>query len=122
MVMIAVRNELTEFNPMQAKGKATSLDAMLQEPDDLFIPPFPQKLDDLGVHPNFLADLVLKAVTLENDGTSSSIAQRLQMPTLLADQVVQRLYQEKLIEIRGVVSPHNHRVVMLIAAGKPCCG
>ena len=111
--MIAARNELTEFNPMQAKGNGASLDAMLQEPDDLFVPPFPQKLEDLGVHPNFLADLALKALTLENDGTSASIGQRLALPTLLADLIVQRLYQEKLIEIRGVVAPHNHRVALL---------
>lgn len=111
--MIAVHGDLTEYNPLEAYTKGEALQELMPEPEDMFIPPFPKKIEELGIHPNFLADLALKAVAVEADCTTASVSRRLHLGMLVTDQILHRLYDEKLLEIRGVVAPHNHRYAML---------
>ena len=79
--MIAVHGDLTEYNPLEAYTKGEPLQDLMPEPEDLFIPPFPKKVEELGIHPNFLADLALKAVAVEADCTTASVARRLHLGT-----------------------------------------
>ncbi|MCS7049001.1 MAG: hypothetical protein NZ483_06890 [Verrucomicrobiae bacterium] len=81
--------------------------------EDLFIPPFPKQLSDLGVDQTFLGHLALKAVALEADPTTARVAERLGLGTLITDQILDLLCRDHLIEKRGVVSPRNHRFQML---------
>jgi len=78
-----------------------------------FTPPFPQTLDQLGVHVNFLSDLTLKMMSLDPEATTSSVADRLRLGIMVTDALLQRLTRDKLIEAKGVVGMHNHRYGML---------
>lgn len=88
-------------------------DALLVENDDAFRPSFPHRLEELDVSLTFLADLALKALSLEPTSTSSEIAERLRLGLTATDQILQRLNRDKLVEIKGVVGTHNHRYGML---------
>ncbi|MGH7846434.1 MAG: hypothetical protein ACREQW_14855, partial [Candidatus Binatia bacterium] len=45
--------------------------------------------------------------------TTDRVADRIKLPLTVAEQLLQHLYHEKLIEIRGLVGIHNHRYAML---------
>ncbi len=111
--MIAIKNEMTEFRPMSSPSQTDGIDSLMPEEDDLFVPPFPKTIEDLGIHPNFLADLALKTAAIDADCTTATIARRLHLPLLLTDNILHELYEDKLLEIRGVVAPHNHRYAVL---------
>ncbi len=88
-------------------------DELAPRPENLFVPPFPRKMSDLGLHLHFLADLALKAVSLEADATTARVAERLHLGILITDQILEQLCRDHLVEKRGVVGPHNHRFHML---------
>ena len=64
---------------------------LFTNPADWFVPPFPDKLEDLGVNPGFLADLALKTVPLDSDCTTISIATRMHLGMLITEALLQRL-------------------------------
>jgi len=114
MIAIQTPNLSSEAVTYVPKAHAFDSDAMvLTDSGDPFRPPFPQTLDALGLSPIFLGDLVLKAIAMEPNCTSSEIAARLHMGLMATDQILQRLTRDKLIEIKGVVGTHNHRYGML---------
>jgi hypothetical protein len=86
---------------------------LFTNPADWFVPPFPEKLEDLDVNPGFLADLALKTVPLDSDCTTVSIATRMHLGMLITEALLQRLVHDKSIEIKGMVGLHNHRYGML---------
>jgi hypothetical protein len=63
-------------------------------------PPVPEELADLGVGEGFLCELALKHVAMIPEPTTSAIAERLHLPRALAEEILQKLYREKLIEVR----------------------
>lgn len=79
---------------------------------EVFTPPYPQKLDDLDVGIGFLGDLALKAASLDPDCTTASVADRMRIGKVVTDTLLQRLYDEKLIDKKGTVALHNHRYAM----------
>jgi MoxR-like ATPase len=87
--------------------------ALFPNPADWFVPPFPERLEDLDVSIGFLADLTLKAVSLDSDCSTTSVAGRLHLGLIITDALLQRLVRDKFIEIKGVVGMHNHRYGML---------
>lgn len=93
--------------------QAESVPAMFNNPADWFVPPFPKCVKDLDVSSNFLTDLALKAVSLEADPTSTNVAARLHLPMMTAEELLQHLYREKYIEMKGVIGLHNHRYAVL---------
>ena len=90
-----------------------SVAPLFTNPADWFVPPFPEKLEDLDVNPGFLADLALKTVPLDSDCTTATIAARLCLGMLITEALLQRLVHDKFVEIKGMVSLHNHRYGML---------
>jgi hypothetical protein len=76
---------------------------------DKFAPPFPLTVDQLDVAPGFLADLALKAASLNADNTTASVAETLQLGLMITDGLLQRLYDEKLLDRKGMIGLHNHR-------------
>lgn len=103
-----------EFDPSQASGQAETPDVLLPgADDDMFVPKFPERLEDLDVNPTFLADLALKAVSMESSCTTASISTRLHLGLVGTDGLLKRLYDEKYIEKKGVVGLHNHQYAML---------
>jgi len=77
------------------------------------VPLFAERLHELDVSIGFLQDMALKAASLESDCTTTNIAARLHLGILVTDQLMERLYNDKLIEKKGVVGLHNHRYAML---------
>jgi hypothetical protein len=95
-----------------------SISALLSEaPQPLAIdkpaPPVPEKVEDTGLEFGFLADLTLKTVYSDAHCTTERAAEKLELPLTVAESLLQHLYREKLVEIRGLVSPHNYRYAIL---------
>ncbi len=78
-----------------------------------FAPPVPESLEATGLSFQFLADLALKTAATESTLTTSAVAERMCLPLLLVEQLLQHLYREKLVEIRGSVGFNNHRYALL---------
>ncbi len=106
-------SKVVTFEPMRHEMHDDLAPSLLATAADTFVPPFPQKLEDLGVHRGFLMDLALKAVSLDIDCTTSGIAARLHLGIVATETLLQDLYREKLVEMRGVVGLQNHRYAIL---------
>ncbi len=78
-----------------------------------FAPPIPESIEETGLSFQFLADLALKTAATESTLTTASIAERLCLPMPLVEQLLQHLYSEKLVEIRGGVGFNNNRYALL---------
>ncbi len=78
----------------------------------VFAPTFPLTLEELDVSPDFLTELALKTVSMEPDCTTVRIAERLCLGQVITDQLLERLYNDKLIEKKGAVSLRNNRYGM----------
>jgi hypothetical protein len=63
-------------------------------------PPVPEELADTGVSEGFLCDLALKHVGMLPEPTTTNVAERISLPRTLTEDVLQKLYREKLIEVR----------------------
>jgi predicted ATPase with chaperone activity len=80
---------------------------------DDFGPPFPERPDQLDLNLSFVGDLALKTLSVDLIGTTASIAERMRLGMFITEQVLQRLYQEQLIEMKGSAGLHNHRYALL---------
>src|SRR5438132_233183 len=76
-------------------------------------PPVPEELADTGIGEAFLADLALKHVAMLAEPTTQSVAQRLHLPRMLTEEILQSLYREKLIEVRVQTAVGSTRYSML---------
>jgi len=63
-------------------------------------PPVPEELADLAVGEGFLCDLALKHVAMLPEPTTSAIAERLCLSRTLTEEILQKLYREKLVEVK----------------------
>lgn len=81
------------------------------EDTGLFTPSF-RRLGELDVSLGFLADLTLKAVSLQPDCATVHIAERIRLGMMETDALLQRLYEEKLVDKKGTVGLHNNRYAM----------
>ncbi len=77
------------------------------------LPPVPESLAETGLSFQFLADLALKTAALESSISSATVAERMRLPLLLAEELMQHLYHEKLVEIRAALGFNNHRYALL---------
>jgi hypothetical protein len=76
-------------------------------------PPVPEELADLGVGEGFLCDLALKHVAMLPEPTTATLAERLRLPRSLTEEILQKLYREKLIEVRLQATVGATRYAML---------
>src|SRR5262245_27417325 len=63
-------------------------------------PPVPEELSETGISEGFLCDLTLKHVAMMPEPTTNAVAERLSLPRTLAEELLQKLFREKLIEVR----------------------
>ncbi|HAF24490.1 MAG TPA: AAA family ATPase [Blastocatellia bacterium] len=63
-------------------------------------PPTPEDPEETGVSDTFLCDLALKHVASLTEPTSALVAEKLHLPCALTEEILYRLYREKLIEMR----------------------
>jgi hypothetical protein len=80
-------------------------------------PPVPNELADTGVAEGFLCDLALKHVAMMPEPTTAVVAEQLCLPRALAEDVLQKLYREKLIEVKKQSSVGSTRYAMLDQVG-----
>ena len=78
-----------------------------------FFPAPPKTVEETELDFGFLADLTLKTVYVDANCTTARAAERLCLSVSMTETLLQHLYQEKLIEIRGQVSFQNHCYSML---------
>ena len=76
-------------------------------------PPVPEELSDTGVSEGFLCDLALKHVAMVPEPTTAAIAERLHLTRALTEDILQKLYREKLIEVKVQSSVGSTRYAML---------
>ena len=76
-------------------------------------PPVPEELADLGVGEGFLCELALKHVAMLAEPTTTAVAERLHLPRSLTEEILQKLYREKLIEVRLQTAVGSTRYAML---------
>jgi hypothetical protein len=87
--------------------------AIPSEPTQEIVPQVPLTVEETGLDPAFLADLTLKTVYADTDCVTARVADRLRLPTPVAETLLLHLYREKLIEIRGNAEGGGHRYGML---------
>jgi len=63
-------------------------------------PPIPEDLEETGVSEALLRDLSLRYVANLPDATAAAVAGKLRLPCALTEEILHRLYREKLIEMR----------------------
>ena len=76
-------------------------------------PPLPEELADTGIAEGFLCDLALKHVAMLPEPTTAAVAERLNLPRTLTEDLLQKLYREKLIEIKLQKTLGSTRYAML---------
>jgi len=76
-------------------------------------PPLPEELADTGISEGFLCDLALKHVAMVPEPTTVAIAERIHLPRSLTEEVLQKLYREKLIEVKVQAAVGSTRYAML---------
>jgi hypothetical protein len=76
-------------------------------------PPLPEEITDTGIAEGFLCDLALKHVAMLPEPTTTAVAERINLPRTLAEEVLQKLYREKLIEVKMQSAIGSTRYAML---------
>ena len=76
-------------------------------------PPLPEEIADTGISEQFLCDLALKHVAMLPEPTTMAVAERINLPRTLAEDLLQQLYREKLIEVKMQSAIGSTRYAML---------
>lgn len=76
-------------------------------------PPTPEDLEETGVSESFLRDLALRSVAGLPEVTSAAVAEKLHLPCALTEEILYRVYREKLIEMRLQSTAGATRYAML---------
>src|SRR6266498_65465 len=76
-------------------------------------PPVAEEIADLSIGEGFLCDLTLKHVAMLPEPTTTAVAERLQLPRALTEELLEKLYREKLIEVRLQTAVGSRRYSML---------
>ncbi|HEV2802199.1 MAG TPA: hypothetical protein VGW12_17130 [Pyrinomonadaceae bacterium] len=63
-------------------------------------PPVPEELAETDVPESFLCDLALKIVAALPEPTTANVTERMHLPRALTEEILQRLYREKLVEVK----------------------
>ena len=76
-------------------------------------PAVPEELSETGVAEGFLCDLALKHVGMLPEPTTTAVAEQIRLPRTLTEDLLQKLYREKLIEVRMKTTEGFTRYAML---------
>src|SRR5918998_579983 len=76
-------------------------------------PPLPEEIPETGISEAFLCDLALKHVAMLPEPTTTSVAERINLPRTLTEDLLQQLYREKLIEVKMQSAIGSTRYAML---------
>lgn len=76
-------------------------------------PPVAEEMADVGVGESFLCELALKHVAMLPEPTTNAVADGLHLPRALTEEILRKLYREKLIEVRLQTAVGSTRYSML---------
>jgi hypothetical protein len=76
-------------------------------------PPLPEELADTGISEGFLCDLALKHVAMLPEPTTAAVADQLRLPRTLTEEILTKLFREKLIEVKVQAAVGSTRYAML---------
>jgi len=76
-------------------------------------PPMPEELAETGIAEGFLCDLALKHVAMLPEPTTVLVAERMHLPRTLTEDLLQKLYREKLIEVKMQSAVGSTRYAMI---------
>ncbi|HEY4423804.1 MAG TPA: hypothetical protein VGN10_06340 [Pyrinomonadaceae bacterium] len=76
-------------------------------------PPLPEEISDTGISEQFLCDLALKHVAMLPEPTTTAVAERINLPRTLTEDLLQKLYREKFIEVKMQSAIGSTRYAML---------
>ncbi len=76
-------------------------------------PAVPTTLEEADLNFGFLADLALKTVYSDTNCTTAGVSEKMCLKMSITEALLQHLYREKLVEIRGIESFQNHRYALL---------
>ena len=76
-------------------------------------PPVPEEVTDTDVDEGFLCDLALKHAGMVSEPTTEVVAERMCLPRMLTESLLQKLYREKLIEVKHQNTMGSTRYAML---------
>ena len=76
-------------------------------------PPLPEEINDTGIAEQFLCDLALKHVAMMPEPTTQSVSEQIHLPRTLTEDLLQKLYREKLIEVKMQSAIGSTRYAML---------
>ena len=65
------------------------------------VPAPPQNLEETGLPPTFLIDLVLKHVHFMGEFNISEVVERVKLPQTIVEQILDELRQERMLEVKG---------------------
>lgn len=82
-------------------------------PESPYVPRVPLKVENTGLDFGFLADLALKTVYADANCSTDRAAEKLKLSMPVAEELLQHLYREKFIEIRGLLGFGNNRYGLL---------
>lgn len=88
-------------------------DMGVRVPDRNFIPIPPKTVEETQLDFGFLADLALKTVYADANCSTTSVARQMCLPSPIVRLLLEHLYNEKLIEIRGQISHMDYRYGIL---------
>lgn len=63
--------------------------------------PEPTRVQDLGIPPSLVLDIAVRRILREGQTTTTRIAERLRISPVLADQIIEKLRHDRMIEIQG---------------------
>jgi hypothetical protein len=76
-------------------------------------PPLPEEIQETSISEGFLCDLALKHVAMLPEPTTSAVAECINLPRMLTEELLQKLYREKLIEVKMQSAVGSTRYAML---------
>ncbi|HEX5601954.1 MAG TPA: hypothetical protein VFX63_05360 [Pyrinomonadaceae bacterium] len=76
-------------------------------------PPLPEEIADTGISEQFLCDLALKHVAMLPEPTTTAVSERINLPRTLTEDLLQKLYREKFIEVKMQSAIGSTRYAML---------
>jgi hypothetical protein len=65
------------------------------------VPPVPKTIEETGLEPSFLADLVLKHILFLGEFKLADISEKIKLPLSIIDPIIDMLQRDKMVEVKG---------------------
>lgn len=87
--------------------------SLLGEEQWLYCPPVPTSIENLGLSPGLLTDLVLRRLSLKGTSNLQSLSKILKIPVTIVHSVFANLRQQQLIEVKGMAG-NDYRISLSV--------